>query len=240
MKVTRTNIETKLKNYRDKHISEQSLLDAVEEILSQDALHEEKIIETLESNDDNNGRNTFKFDALKSENIYHIEQIKEICFTYRLRFLNSRLFREDLPLEAIQKIKRLEKEHQTELSGFKIMAPAKAFQLKNADDPLLFAPIGNDYYYLIHKWGKDLHPLRKWLMWPFRSMENILISILAIGFLVGAMFPDNMFSKNNSFSEYLILSLFTAKWIAGLVIFYGFKRGKNFSTAIWDSEYFNA
>ncbi|WP_395062778.1 hypothetical protein [Flavobacterium sp.] len=36
------------------------------------------------------------------------------------------------------------------------MAPSKAFNLKKYDDPLLFAPIGNDYYYLIHKWGNDL------------------------------------------------------------------------------------
>lgn len=240
MKVIRTNIETKLKNYRDKHSSEKSLLDAVEKLLSEDSLHEEKIKDTLENNGDNHKGNDFTFDCLKSENIFHIDQIKEICFAYRLRFLNSRLYKDDLPAEAIHKIKHLEKEHQTELSGFKILAPAKAFTLKNADDPLLFAPIGNNYYYLIHKWGNDLHPLRRLIMWPFRSMENTLLCILALGFLIAALFPNNMFSKNNTTAEYLILSLFTAKWIAGMVIFYGFKKGKNFSTAIWNSEYFNA
>ena len=97
--------------------------------------------------------NNFEIGALETNRVYHIDDIKKICISYRLRFLNSQLFKADLPYEAIQNIKDLEKTHETSLSGFKIMAPSKLFKLANADDPLLFAPIENGYYYLIHKWG---------------------------------------------------------------------------------------
>ena len=48
------------------------------------------------------------------------------------------------------------------------MAPSKLFKLKNADDPLLFASLGSDYFYLIDKWGNDLSYFRKISMWPFK------------------------------------------------------------------------
>ena len=78
-----------------------------------------------------------------------------------MRFLDLKYFKNDLPQEAFDKIAQLEGEHNTTLAGFKIMAPSKLFRLKDTDDPLLFVPIGNDYFYLIHQWGDDLHPLEK-------------------------------------------------------------------------------
>ena len=42
------------------------------------------------------------------------------------------------------------------------MAPSKLFELENYDDPLLFASLGDGYYYLIHKWGNDLSFLEKY------------------------------------------------------------------------------
>lgn len=155
-------------------------------------------------------------------------------------FLDSRYFKSTLPSEALQKIKALEKTHQTELKGFKILAPSKLFKLENADDPLLFAPIGNDYYYLIHKWGNDLHPLRKMMMWPFKSLENLIVLLLAVSFLLALMVPEGLFSQHQTTTEFLMIFFFMFKWVAGLAIFYGFKKGKNFNTEIWNSKFYNA
>ena len=60
------------------------------------------------------------------------------------------------------------------------MAPSVLFRLEKKDDPLLFVPLGNEYYYLIHKWGNDLHPFRKALMWPFKNIWNLLLSCFCI------------------------------------------------------------
>ena len=100
----------------------------------------------------NQNYNQFDFDQLETNRIFHRDAIKKICIDYRLRFLNLSYFKSDVPVEAIERIKALEKSHKTEVKHMKIVAPSKLFRLKNADDPLLFVPIGNDYYYLIHKW----------------------------------------------------------------------------------------
>ena len=170
----------------------------------------------------------------------HLSHIRSICIDYRLRFLDSKYFKGDLPPRAISEVKRLEKLHDTELGGFKILAPSKLFKLEDKDDPILFAPIGNGYYYLIHKWGKDLHPLRRILVWPFKNIVNLAAVVLLISFLITLMVPQGLFSKTGSAAEFWIVFFFMFKSIAAVVIFYGFALGKNFNPAIWNSKYYNA
>ena len=75
-----------------------------------------------------------------------------------------------IPEEAISQIRMIEKNHNTTLEDFKIVAPSKVFDLINYDDPLLFVPMGNEYYYLIHKWGNDIRPLRKLPVSPIKNI----------------------------------------------------------------------
>ncbi len=237
MLLKRTNIEKQLQ--RQKQIDDTDLLMAVRSILNDVDYKDERIRQTLSSEHTVEG-NTFDIDHLETNNIYHIDQIKAICINYRLRFLDTRYFKGDLPYEAINKIKALEKLHNITLRGFKIIAPSKLFKLENADDPLLFAPIGNGYYYLIHKWGNDLTPLRKWLVLPFKNFENLVFTTLLVSLLVTVIVPKGLFSESMSASEFWMLFFFMFKSLAAIVIYYGFAAGKNFNTAIWDSNYFNA
>ncbi|WP_431161774.1 hypothetical protein [Flagellimonas beolgyonensis] len=239
MEIQKTNIERKLHQIRNKQADEAKILAEVEAILQKDLQHETQISETLNSNKSGGG-NAFEFDLLETDRIFHIDQIREICIDYRLRFLNSSYFKGTIPQSAIQRIKQLEKEHDIEITGFKIMAPSKLFKLEDKDDPLLFAPIGNDYFYLIHKWGNDLHPLRKLLVWPFKNIANLTLLVLLISYFVTLLVPNSLFSKNNSTAEFWIIYFFMFKCIASVVIFYGFALGKNFNPAIWNSKYFNA
>ena len=186
------------------------------------------------------GVNEFDYDLLASNRIYHLKHIKEVCIDYRLRFLDSKYFKGEIPKEAIAKIKRLEKEHETNLQGFKIVAPSKLFKLKDKNDPLLFVPLGNDYFYFILKWGNDLHPLRKALMWPFKNMVNLALAVFALSYLVTLIFPIGLFTKTISGYEFWILFFFMFKSLVAVVIFYGVAKGKNFSNAIWRSKYYNA
>lgn len=240
MLLKRTNIEEKLRHLKkkDEEVSN-AILEEVHSILKADTCTRERIASTI-----NGGKNSivnaFDFNLLDSEHIYHINQIKEICIDYRLRFLNSRYFKGEIPAEAISKIKRLEREHNIEVQGFRIIAPSKLFKLEDKDDPLLFAPIGNDYFYLIHKWGDDLHPLRKWLMWPFKNVINLALLTAVVSYFVTMLVPEGLFSKTNSNAEFWIIFIFMFKSMASVVIFYGFALGKNFNPAIWNSKYFNA
>ena len=237
--IARTNVEDRLRKHRSKDISKSDLLAEVKNILDLDDHKDESVYNKLQSQE-GISQNSLNIDLLDTDRIYHVEHIKAICIDYRLRFLDSELFKGSIPYEAIMKIKALNKEHGIELSGFKIMAPSKLFKLENADDPLLFAPIGNDYYYLIHKWGNDLSPFRKLAVLPFKNFENLMMLTVLVSLIASFFVPKGLFSIGTSGVQFLLIFLFMFKSVAAVVLYYGFAAGKNFNTAIWNSKYSNA
>ncbi|MBT8234588.1 MAG: hypothetical protein KJO04_00200 [Bacteroidia bacterium] len=235
----RLELEEILRNIKSRSQNAEQLLTNVKSWLEADLKRDVRIESTLST-----GRpadsNSFVFDLLDADKIYHINHIKTICIDYRLRFLDTKYFKSEIPDAAKQKIKELETAHSADLKGFKIMAPSRMFKLEDKNDPMLFAPIGNGYFYLIHKWGRDLHPLRKWVVWPLKNMVNLLFIILLISFLSTLVVPEGLFSKQGSTAEFLIIFFFVFKSIIAVVLFYGISLGKNFNPAIWNSKYFNA
>ena len=218
--IQRTNIESALKQNRESTYEEHKA-------------NLTNFIDSLSINTINN----FNLNKLSKSRIYHIDHIKKVSIDYRLRFLDIKYFKNKLPIEALKQIKKLEKEHKTKLSEFKIMAPSVLFRLEKKDDPLLFVPLGNEYYYLIHKWGNDLHPFRKALMWPFKNIWNLLLAVLALSWVFTELTPLSLFTKNQNDSSYWMLLFFMFKAIASIVLYFGFALGKNFNPAIWDNRY---
>lgn len=239
MAIGRINLGQELLNFRNAQTREVDLLQQVQAILEADEQKKEEIFHLLQESGDAGGENDFIFDALESHRIFHISHIKKICLNYRLRFLETKYFKGEMPSEVISEIRRLEKQHKISLKSFRMMAPAQLFRLENADDPILFAPIGNNYYYLIHKWGKDLHPLRKIMMWPLKNFENLLIFSFFFSFLLTFLIRELFFSTYQSTTEFLLLFLFDFKSVLGLILFYGIALGKNFSSGNWNSKFFN-
>ena len=185
----RTNIESALKQNRESTYEEHKA-------------NLSNFIDSLSINTINN----FDLNKLSKSKIYHIDHIKKVSIDYRLRFLDIKYFKNKLPIEALKQIKKLEKEHKTKLSEFKIMAPSVLFRLEKKDDPLLFVPLGNEYYYLIHKWGNDLHPFRKALMWPFKNIWNLLLAVLALSWVFTELTPLSLFTKNSE--RFILLDAF--------------------------------
>lgn len=216
----RTNIEQSLNRLKTKSIDQH-----------------EKELKDLINHLNINSFNSFDFEKLDVNKIYSINTIKRVCIDYRLRFLDIKYFKNKLPNEVYQKINSLEKAHNTKIGDFKIMAPSALFRLEKTDDPLLFVPLGNNYYYLVHKWGNDLHPLRKLSMWPFKNIWNLLFAILLFSFLVTEITPLTLFTKTPNTSSYWMLLFFMFKAIASVVLYFGFALGKNFNPAIWNNKY---
>ena len=220
--LSKTDIEYQLYKKRNKRITPEDLLDEVQQIFQKNELQRLAIKKRIR-----NGKNEFENsllpEKLDAERIYHIKDIETICIDYRLRFLDAQYFKGPIPEEAISKIRSLEEEHNCTLNSLKIMAPAKLLKLENADDPLLFTNLENNYYYLIHKWGNDLHPLRKFLMWPYKTFENLIITIFFLSIALTAITPMQAFTKGEvTQTEYLLMFLFMFKAVAGVVLFYGF------------------
>lgn len=230
MILERVNLEKKLSAHRMQILNKQGTINQLEDILKHDDTVPNIARETS---------NQFIFDLLETENIYHIDHIRKICIDYRLRFLDLKLFKGELPEKTIQKIKNLENLHNTRISLLKIVAPSKFFRLENADDPLLFAPMGNNYFYLIDKWGNDLHPLRKLVVLPFKNLFNLTILVLLASLGITMLIPLRLFTAEPDNTVFWLLFLFVFKMVGAIVIFYGFALGKNFNYAVWDSKFYN-
>ena len=231
------NIEQQLKKQQVIPTQEQ-LLEFVTTIWDKEHRKDSRLLERLRNKTAHQiANNHFKIQELTKENIYHISDIKKICIDYRLRFLPSYYFKGDIPFEAISKIKTLEKTHQTAFYNFKIMAPSKLFRLKKADDPLLFIPINDDYYYLVHQWGNDLHPLRKAWAWCFKSFENLIFVCFIVSILLTLLIPEGLFSPAHNPSIGFVLEiLFMFKAVVAVTLYYGFAKNKNFNTVIWNNK----
>lgn len=113
---------------------------------------------------------------LPQERIFTLAAIKDICVTYGLRFLPTSYYKGALDEgigAAVQAFKDVNGKEvvmyyipsshawgtntATGKSQYFIAAPTASFNLSpRPKDPLLFAALGNDRFYLIHKWGDDL------------------------------------------------------------------------------------
>ena len=238
MILPRVNLQRKLEDFRNSSISEKEILEQVQHILRKADEERQEVLHRLQDGEIADS-NELAVDKLEANRIFHISHIRKIAISYRLRFLPTVYFKSPFPLETIHEISRLESEHGTSLKGFQILAPSKHFKLENADDPILFAPIGNDYFYLIHKWGRDLHPLRKLLMWPLRCIENLGIFVFLFSFVIAVLFRELFYSGYRETYQFIMIYMFSFKSILGLIFFYGIALGKNFNESIWKSKYYN-
>ena len=237
MLINKVNLEKELISERKKFKSEMAILEDVKAIFAENEIERELIKQTLQEKSSTK-TNQLKFDLLETDKIFHLEQIKKICIDYRFRFLDSSIFKNEIPEEAISKIRDLEKKHDTKLEGFKIVAPSKAFLLENYDDPLLFIPMGNDYFYLIHQWGNDMNSLRKWIVKPVKNISNFVITCVVVSLFLTVLTPSTELSKTVPMAS-LIIFLFIFKSIVAVTAYYFFMMGKNFNSEIWQRKYYN-
>ena len=226
----KVNLFEELINERSKQITSEELRTSIKSIWSND----DQIKKSLNKKNDNK-HNDLKFDKMKTRNIFHKDTIKKICVRYRLRFLDSNLFKGEYPKNITKIIGKIERNHNTTLSNFMIMAPSKLFKIKSPDDPILFVPIGNDYYYLIHKWGEEFNYLRKLMVLPFKNIDNLTIFSVLVSVLFALL--GKLFMPSLTFSEVFILFLFLVKGFIFIFFYMFFLTRRNFSESIWNSKY---
>jgi len=239
---TSVDIQEELIRTKQKHEEAQrSLLAQADAAIKKGHKVDEYIMNKLRS-----GPKPGKWDVnpelLDKNKIFSIDDIKAVCIAYRLRFLDTKYFKmEELPYDAIIAIKELEQKVGSEVKATKIAAPSEFFKLEDRHkDPMLFARIDENNYYLIHKWGTDITWYKKWAVFPLRSIMSLFISMVVIGLPLATFFPYLIWQTQEKIAYYqqLFLSVLVI-YILFTLVFGGFTFYKRFSKVCWNSPYFN-
>ena len=180
------NIEKELISLKSKN--EKLLLNSAIDQLNNDLIKEKTIQKNINSS--NNKKYFADIKIEETSKVYNFKTIETIAIKHRLRFLPSKFFKNQIPQEAIFKIKEIEKSNSIEIKKFFILAPSSAFDLEDCNkDPLLFIPLKNNQYYLVHKWGSDLSWIKKLTAIPFRTLETMAISVALTALIIALLTP---------------------------------------------------
>jgi len=235
------NLEEELKSLRNKEIRKsEATLEAFKNLFQANWERESEILRNLQ-------KGAKSSDLLPSKNldedkIFSLEEIKELCLKYRLRFLSTKYFKKEYPQEAIQKIKETEALSGKKIDAFAILAPAKMFNLEDANkDPLLFAPLSDGRFYLIHKWGTDLSSWRKYTAWPSKTLTNLLITLVTLSVLLAAIIPTDWILEGGAYLNFYRFGFiaFNMIFLTGIVSYFWLAMNQKFSVEAWNSSTFN-
>jgi hypothetical protein len=218
------DVNKELKNEKKSSIGESTANSNVEEIkllLSDTASQERELLKEagLYSNiakiEDQVSMNIERknFETRMNGDVFTEEEIKRICVKYNLRFLKSSMYKGNIdPLLGAKLVKFYKENNMLDTSKYEsannlfIMAPQKAFNLKNLPippkeqpDPAIFYRMrdrgGKEYFTMIHKWGNDFTIARRLKGLIMRNKYTYLstwfASAMAIAFIV-FKFPVNM------------------------------------------------
>ncbi len=234
------NLTNELTKTRVKKRSQEDvLIDEVKNILSSDLIKENKILGNLKFY--NKSFELLDESDINPSLIFSLEEIKNICIKYRLRFLDSQFYKDEFPFEAVLKIKDLNTEFHKDLKGFKILAQAEAFSKKEKDLPcLLFAPTINGNFYLIHGWGAEYKWYRKPLLFPLRTFETLMLSLTTFTLLVDISIPVRFITLDESapyWCGYRVATYFHLLiFFTGFTAYATFAFNKNFSKSNWNDS----
>ncbi|MEQ9187511.1 MAG: hypothetical protein RLP15_07230 [Cryomorphaceae bacterium] len=169
---------------------------------------------------------------------FNLEAVALICTRYRLRFLESDLFKGDVPADAIREVKRLESSLGVRFKAFKIVAPAERFFLKDSTkDPILLAELPNGQFYYIFQWGNDLKWYQYLLKYPFRHIGALAACSSLIGMMIAFLVPSQFEAAQAEFFYRFFMFSMTTCLIMTLAIITAIMYSKDFSENVWNSKF---
>lgn len=219
---------------------EDGLLEEAKRVLLAERFTEKNILNNLTSY-----IQSFEFldeEELDEKKLFRKEELKNCCTVYRMKFLDSQLFKGEFPYEAILKIKDLNQLQRKDIKHFKLLAPRALF--KDGDQKnqgaLLFAETICGNYYLIHQWGEKIKWNRKITCFPLRNFEALLTCLLLFSLVCTLITPTRMITSDvhvqqDYFSMYRIALFFHIVILtASMVVFRFFAHRLYFSSSQWD------
>lgn len=216
---------------------EERLLAEANRVLKEDLFAEDKILENLRQY--NQAFEKLDEEDVDKELIFSLSEIRQVAVTYRLKFLDSGLFKPEIPPEAHLKIEELNRELYKELKYFKILAPAESFTgASQGLNAMFFIETNYDNYYLVHRWGNKLKWNRKLKSWPLQRFENLVLTVALITLVITLALPTHLITldeKAEYWSGYRGAAFFHLLiFNMGVTVYFAFTFAKNFSTTIWN------
>lgn len=233
------SINRTLCKYQKNRQQADKLISEANKILEEDLLSEKKILLHL-----THYQNQFELideDDVQSQFVFQPQEIKQAAISLRLKFLDSNLYKSEIPYEAVLKIRDYNETYKREIKSFKIMSVPEAFQ-KNGSmlEAALFAKTNFGNYYLIHQWGQELPNNRKLTCWPLQTFETLSISILFCTLIITLALPTHLITldaKAEYFSGYRAAAFFHLLiFNFGVTAYITFAFAKNFSSSIWNQK----
>jgi hypothetical protein len=214
------------------------LINEVKSLLENDSTTERVIANRILSGKTETSNEFGWIKNLESSRKYNVETIEKICTRFRLRFLESDLFKGDIPSEAIREVKRIEASIGTTFSTFKIIAPQERFNLKDSTkDPILMAELPNGQFYYIFQWGDDMKWYQEILKYPFRHIGALATSSSAIGLMVAILVPSQFEVVHSEFFFRFFMFSMTTCLIMTLSVITAIMYSKDFSENVWNSKF---
>lgn len=219
-------------------LSQNAILTEVRQMLNADATEEALISERIYNNAISNGVDSILTELLDPSLIFNIEAIEATCTKFRLRFLESSLFKGEVPAEAIRKVKRIESTTGLRFTKFSIIAPAERFKLKDSTkDPILLAELPNGRFYYIYQWGDDMSWREHLLRYPFRHMGTLALTSITFGALIALLVPMQFADGKAEFFYRFFMFSMSSALIMTLAIIIGIMYSKDFSENVWNSKF---
>ncbi|MBL7931200.1 MAG: hypothetical protein JNL60_04845 [Bacteroidia bacterium] len=235
---TRANIKEKLKDLAaNSRSNQEELVREARRILKQELFSDKKILDNLKQY--NKANEVLDEENIDSDLVFRIEEIRKIAIVNRLKFLESKLYKSEVPYEAVLRIKYLNDHFYKDIAHFRILSHPESFVNGGLDhESLLFAKTNYDNYYLIHSWGKKPKWYRHYQFWPLKKFETLVISLLIFTLVIALVLPTRLITLDASatyWSGYRAAAFFHLLiFNLGVTAYITFAFGKNFSSSIWN------
>lgn len=216
---------------------EDQVIDEVKRILNNDLHTTRNVLNNLKTYNQLN--ELLEEEYLDGKDVYSINDIREIAIRYRLCFVDSQAYKFEFPYESVLKIEHLNERYKKNLKSFKLLATHEFLKSENSkDSAVLFVPTDHGNYYLIHQWGKLLPKSRIIKSWPFRSIENMLISVALFTLVVTLCLPTFLITLDRTATYWcgyrLGVFFHLLIFFMGITTYVTFAFGKSLSSMNWD------
>lgn len=206
-------------------------------ILKQDLFANKKILENLRQY--NKISEVLDEESLDPNLVFKIEDIRHLAIKHRFKFLESKLYKPEIPYEAVLRIKYLNDTFHKEIRHFRILSQPGSFTDVTQDhESLLFAKTNYDNYYLVHSWGKKPKWYRQYQFWPLKKFESLVITLLTVTLIIALVLPTSLITldaKATYWSGYRAAAFFHLLiFNLGVTAYITFAFSKNFSSSIWN------